>query len=154
MPPSDHPAFEFREELLPLSLLITRRTLTVADTEPLFDYYRGLCQRRIRFVAISDVRASTNAPDAKTRKCIADHSNAFAELAKEWSVGSVIVVQSELIRGALTAIEWLTRPASPRYYCCDMSSAVDRATALLEQAGIPVTPAIRDFQARLTSAVR
>jgi hypothetical protein len=139
------PRYEFREDLLPISLLNTRETLQAADVDGIFDYYRALCQQRIRFVAISDVRAALKLPDAATCLRIGEEADRLAEQLELWSLGGGVVLDSALIRGALTAIEWLYRPRRPNMYFHDMHGAVTWAIRKLEASGTPITPAIRDF---------
>lgn len=137
--------YEFHEEMLPISLLVTRRTLTAADVPGLFEYYRSLCQRRIRFVAVSDVRAARSMPCAKTRQRFAEEAARFAGDAKTWSLGAIVIVDSPLIRGALTAIEWLYRPPKPTRYFSDFGDAISCAVGLLEAGDMAITPSIRRF---------
>lgn len=143
--PSSALGYEFHEEMLPISLLITRRTLTAEDVPGIFDYYRSLCRRGIRFVAVSDVRASLSMPDAKTRLRFAEESIRFEADARTWSLGAIVVVDSPLIRGALTAIEWLSRPPRPTRYFSDFNAAISRAAMLLESGNVALTPNIRRF---------
>lgn len=137
--------YEFHEDMLPISLLVTRRTLTADDVPGVFEYYRSLCRRKIRFVAVSDVRASLAMPDAKTRQRFAEEAARFATDAATWSLGAIVVVDSPLIRGAMTAIEWLYRPARPTRYFTDFNEAITLAVALLEARGVALTPNIRRF---------
>lgn len=154
----DHPShaatfqtdgYHFREDLLPISLLVTQRTLGLGDVHGVFAYYRGLCRRGIRFVAISDVRISTGMPDARTRQSFGEESARFAPESKLWSLGSGLVVNSPLIRRALTAIEWISRPDPPSRYFSDLPSAVDWAIERLLAEDMPITPAIHDFWAKV-----
>jgi hypothetical protein len=138
--------YEFREDLLPISLLITRATLHESDIEPIFAYYRSLLQRRIKFIALSDVRAAREIPNAMTRARFADASAQFASDAKVWSLGAGLIVESKLIRGALMAIEWLSRGATPNEYFGTLPEALDWAIAKLEAAEIFVPLTIRRFR--------
>lgn len=137
--------YEFHEDMLPICLLVTRRTLTADDAPGVFEYYRSLCRRKIRFVAVSDVRASLSMPDARTRQRFAEEAARFATDAAAWSLGASVVVDSPLIRGALTAIEWLYRPARPTRYFSDFNEAIAWAGALLQARNVALTPAIRSF---------
>jgi hypothetical protein len=139
-------AYDFREDLLPISLLVTRRTLRVDDVEPIFEHYRELCRRRIQFVSISDVRAAQQIPDAKTRQRIAEAALGFKAVSEHWSLGAGIVLESTVIRCVLMAIEWIARPKTPTAYFRNMPDAIDWAIARLDDARIPVTVAIRDFR--------
>jgi hypothetical protein len=138
--------YEFHEDLLPISLLITKRTLVTNDVEGVFDYYRGLCRRGIKFVAISDVRAARSMPDAKTRQRFGEGARRFSHESKLWSLGSGVILESNLIRGALIAIDWIARPETPTAYFESLRDSIDWAISKLEMAHIPITPAIRDFR--------
>jgi hypothetical protein len=140
------PRYEFREDLLPISLLLTSETLQAADVEGIFAYYRSLCERRLRFVAISDVRAAIKLPDAATCLRFGEEANHLAEQLDMWSLGGAVVLESALIRGALSAIEWLYHPRRPTTYFHNMHGAVTWAIRKLEAAGTPIPPAIYDFQ--------
>jgi hypothetical protein len=142
---SSSDGYEVHEEMLPISFLITRRTLTTADVPSVFEYYRSLCRRRIRFVAISDVRASRGMPDAKTRQRFAEEAVRFASDAQTWSLGALVIVDSPLTRGALTAIEWLHRPSRPTRYFSDFNEAVACAVSLLEAQQVAIPASIRRF---------
>jgi hypothetical protein len=138
--------YEFREELLPLSLLLTRETLQADDVDGIFDHYRGLCQRRISFVAISDVRAARQLPDAATCQRFGEAAALLAAEFPGCSLGAGIVLESALIRGALSAIEWLYHPEVPTMYFGDMHAAVRWAIAKLEAIGAPISSAIRELE--------
>lgn len=138
--------FVIREDLLPVALVSTTRTLSCADADELFEYYRGLCQRRIRFVAVSDIRGSKEMPCARTRRHFAEHAARFRLQSQIWSVGSIVVVESNLLRGALTAIEWCSRPARPNQYCADLETGLQLAIAALRAARVPLGPALERLE--------
>ena len=140
------PRYEFREDLFPISLLLTRETLQAADVEGIFSHYRGLCRQRVHFVAISDVRAAQKLPDAATCVRFGEESDRLSEELDVWSLGAGIVLDSALIRGALSAIEWLYHPRRPHAYFHDMHGALAWAIQRLESVGAPISPAIRDFE--------
>lgn len=140
------PRYEFREDLLPISLLLTNDTLQASDVDGIYEHYLSLCRRRMRFVAISDVRAATRLPDAATCRRFGEAADRFSAELHTWSLGSAIVIESALIRGALAAIEWLYHPRHPTTYFYDLQGAVDWAIHKLEDSGTLITPAIRDFE--------
>lgn len=141
--------YEFHDELLPVCLLVLKQTLGVADVPPIFEHYRSLCRRGIKFVAISDVRAARQMPDAATRAKLGEAAARFALEAKSWSLGSAIVVSSPIIRGSLVAVEWISRPVTPTLYFCEMAEAMDWGISKLEAEYLPVPRAVRDYRRRL-----
>jgi hypothetical protein len=138
--------YHFCEDLLPISLLLTRETLRMADAAEVFDYYRRLCQRRIQFVAVSDVRAAKALPDASTCQRFGEEAARFSIESRGWSLGSGIVLESTLIRGALNAIEWLYHPQSSTTYFDSMRAAIAWAIQRLEANGTAVPEAVRQFE--------
>ncbi len=146
--------YEFHDELLPICLLGVKQTLGVADVQPIFDHYRSLCRRGVKFVAVSDVRAAEQMPDAATRAKLGEAAARFAFEAKPWSLGSAIVVSSPIIRGALVAVEWISRPATPTSYFSELTDAMDWAVAKLEATHLPVSRTIRDYRQRLQDSAR
>lgn len=138
--------YEFREDLLPISVLLTRETLRADDVDGIFAYYRTLCERRMRFVAISDVRAAMQLPDAVTCQRIGEEADRLSAQLAAWSLGGAVVLESARIRGAISAIEWLYHPRNPTTYFHDMHGAVSWAIQRLEAAGSPIPAAVRDFE--------
>jgi hypothetical protein len=140
------PGYSLREDLLPIALLTTTRSLRAEDAESVIGCFRSLAARRIRYVSITDVRGAHAMPDALTRRRFAEASASFEPLSRVWSLGNAIVLNSEIVRHLLLAIEWVSRPESPMVYFTDLRSAIDWAIERLEAAGIPVTPAILAFR--------
>lgn len=139
------PRYEFREDLLPICLLSTRETLQAADVDGIFAHYRELCRREVRFVSISDVRAATKLPDAATCRRFGEAADQLSGELNVWSLGGAIVLESALIRGALSAIEWIYHPGRPMTYFHDLQGAVTWAIQKLETGGVPISRAIREF---------
>ncbi|HEX6239325.1 MAG TPA: hypothetical protein VFZ61_00470, partial [Polyangiales bacterium] len=52
----------------------------------------------------------------------------------------VMVMDSPIIRGIVTAVAWLRPSASPQYATATLAEAVERAVACLAQRGIRVGP--------------
>jgi len=138
--------YEFREDLLPLCLLHTRCMLHAEDAAGVFRHFRSLCERRIRFVAISDVREAERLPDAATYKAFGEEAKRFTLESAPWSMGSAIIIRSPLIRGALNGLAWLYHAdGPPQFICGDMRSAVDWAVGMLTNNGVAIPPAVQEF---------
>jgi hypothetical protein len=137
--------YEFREDLLPICLLLTRCALHAEDAAGVFSHYRALCERRIRFVAIADVRAAEGLPDAATFRRFGEEAKRFAVEGAPWSMGAAIITGSRLMRRALNGLAWLYHPERPQFFCGDMRSAVDWAVKTLTTNGIAIPPAVQEF---------
>ncbi|HKO94021.1 MAG TPA: hypothetical protein VJU61_22860 [Polyangiaceae bacterium] len=138
--------YEFREDLLPICLLLTRCTLHAEDAARIYSHYRALCERRIRFVAVSDVRAAKSLPDLATCQSFGEEAKRFAVEGAPWCIGGAIIVGSPLIRGALNGIAWLYHAESnPQFFCGDMRTAVNWAVETLTTNGIAIPPSVQAF---------
>jgi hypothetical protein len=54
----------------------------------------------------------------------------------------VLVVNSAVVRGIITAVSWIRPPANPEYTAKDLNDAVDLAVRCLSEAGIDVDPQV------------
>jgi hypothetical protein len=138
--------FEIRADLFPLVLMTARQVLTASDADEVYDQFRAFLRRRSKFVTVTDVRAVNEMPDALTRKRLGEGSARFMADAKPYALGSAIVLESAIVRGALTAIQWISRPEQPSVYFGTLRPAVDWAIQKLEAAGVAITPAILAFR--------
>jgi len=138
--------YEFREDLLPLCLLHTRCMLHAEDAAGVFRHFRSLCERRIRFVAIADVRAAERLPDPATYRSFGEEAKRFTADAAAWSMGGAIIIRSPLIRGALNGMAWLYHAEGPpQFLCGDMRSAAKWAVETLTTHGMAIPSAVQEF---------
>jgi hypothetical protein len=137
--------YEFREDLLPISLLLTHCTLHAEDAAGIFSHYRSLCERRIRFVAIADVREAERLPDVAAYRRFGEETKRFTVECAAWTMGAAIILRSPLMRGALNGMAWLYHPESPQFFCGDMRSAVNWAVQTLTTNGIAIPPTVQQF---------
>lgn len=104
-----------------------------------FDNHARLLERaranREPFVLVTDTFA-TRQPSAKARKLIADLTNAQPEYATSLLVGSVIVLESAILRGVVTALGWILPRMADSESIATIGAAVERALALLDRNGI------------------
>jgi hypothetical protein len=145
--------YEFLPEMLPLVVMVTHDSLKVEDIAPVFGHYRELARRRQPYVSVSDSRVSGAMPDAATRKEFAKASRDLEPLTRGLCHGIGIVLGgSAMLRGVLTAIEWVAQREQPSTYFGTMPEAIDWAIAIFEKQRLPVTDAIRAYRASLDRA--
>lgn len=92
-------------------------------TEYLTSFLDQVVNRRTPFVSIVDARRMTRAPSAKVRRMIADWEQANGDLGSRYNRGVAFVTESALIRGAMTALQWISPPRVPTVYEATMESA-------------------------------
>ena len=88
---------------------------------------------------ISDNRASKR-PPAHVRALTAELTDQTGDELSNRSVTTIIVLDSALVRGALTAIQWLSARPWDLTMCGDIETALSKALQLLEAADVPPPP--------------
>lgn len=87
------------------------------------------------YVIITDAdRASRPPPDV--RRLVAQLTDAMPADSTALNVGNYIVITSALVRGALTAMQWISRDRWATVQVASMAEAISRAFLDLDQAGI------------------
>ncbi|MDQ3031593.1 MAG: hypothetical protein M3Y87_04190 [Myxococcota bacterium] len=104
------------------------------------DGYEQLFARRERYSLISAAPSDADSMGARERKQIADWANTprVRSVSRELCVGSATIVGNALARGALTAILWLWKPASPHEVFTASDDAVEWCLAQLERERVPL----------------
>jgi hypothetical protein len=126
-------------ELWPVAIIDLQRGATKED-------YLGLLHavdtkvvaRREPYVIITDAVNIGGPPPADVRKAISDWMKKNAE--GHTSLGSVTIIGSPLIRGALTALYWLFTPPNPQGVAGTWLDARDWSVQKLREAGRFVPP--------------
>lgn len=92
-------------------------------------------------VLIMDMTAGTAGATAAQRAKVAEWIEANDELLRsKKQLAHIMVVNSAVVRGVITAVFWLRPPANPHHVVSNLDEAVDRAVSVLSQAGIDVAP--------------
>ena len=99
-----------------------------AANEALFNRAR---KERTRFVLVTDA-AFTQRPSPKVRKLIAQQTNAQPADSQELAVGSIIIVESALIRGVVTALTWILPRLKDSRIVGGVDEAIDVALRILD----------------------
>jgi hypothetical protein len=106
-----------------------------------FDWYHGLFARLpaagTRYVAITDATRSQRPPPT-IRKLIAELTDAFPEPWTEACVATYVVLDSAIVRGALTAMQWLSSRSWRINPVASMADALEQAIAAMTKAGMPI----------------
>lgn len=106
----------------------------LAEVRPIYD---RLYQRKAPFITISDAR-------------FADHSAGQRKMWAAWladgmsrdhyrnASGSVVILDSALLRGAMLALNWVAPPQVPQDIAADWNEAMAQARALAARCNIHV----------------
>jgi hypothetical protein len=99
---------------------------------------RHVIATREPYIILTDTRGSASAPSADVRRLISDWMKKN-DLGNT-SLGSVTIISSAVIRGALTALYWLFEPKSPQAIVGTWDEARDWSVEKLRAARIPPPP--------------
>ena len=101
----------------------------------MFDAYDRAYARRERFCAITSSIKLRRLPSPATRQLIATKAKQHEDASKLWMLQSVVVISSTIVRGAMTAVTWLSPPVYPLAHAADLDTAVDIVQRALEGDG-------------------
>ncbi len=93
------------------------------------------------YVMISDA-SNAERPQPAVRKYFAELSDDAVEGSEALSLGNYVVITNAVIRGALTAIGWISERAARMTSVASMQEAIERALADLDAAGVPRPPGL------------
>lgn len=119
----------------PVVFITPRGAASDAQYLEMFRTIEGLWKREEKFLTITDTRF-TSVGDARQRQLIGDWVKKNDELASKYSLGSIIILASALVRGAMTAINWIAQPRNPSIYVGSPDEAYDRARRILVVNGL------------------
>ena len=91
-----------------------------------------LSGRQRRATALSTI------PSAATRHIIGNWQNAHKEQTKKLCMGTAILISSRLVRGALTAMNWVHEPVIKQYYPNTRREALDWCITTVDDAGLTI----------------
>lgn len=146
---------EFVEDFFPLLLAIGPETWTAATVSDMAASYERYFRRGERYALIS---GGGGAISARERGAIGKWADSprVREKSRELCVGSATITKSALARGALTALLWIWKPASPHQIAATPEEAVDWCLVRLAEAklALPRSTEIvrREAIRRLTNA--
>lgn len=103
------------------------------------DYFARMVkihERDLRFAHIADVRKSGAMSNAQTRRLASEFQKEHTEVSARLCVCTAIVADSRLLRGAITAINWLTPPSYPAKTMASLDDARAYCQQMLAQDAI------------------
>jgi|GEM_PF-3955999 len=105
------------------------------------EYAVGMRNRRQRYVTVIDARQAGR-PPASVRQLVSTLTDELREASANAELASLFVAESILIRGALTAIMWISRSSWRPIIVTSCEEAFQRGAEILRQAGVavPVMP--------------
>ena len=132
-------------DMFPLVVTVGASKQTDGELDEMVAGYDQLFERGERYALITYSPEGAEMPSARARKRIADwaESPSVRAFSKKLCVGSATVVQSQLARGALTAIMWLWKPVAPHKIVATPLDAIDFCLERIAVSDVPM-PFTRD----------
>lgn len=130
----------FVDDEFPLVVCISPRRHDERAVRLLAEGYERYFTRGKKYALITATPRDAITMGARERKAIADWAGSprVRQKSSELCVGSATLVKDNLAKGALTAILWLWKPASPHHVATTPEEAVDWCIAQLQAAGVPM----------------
>lgn len=113
--------------------------------------FQHIFARGEKFAVLVDTARLRQVPGAHWRQELATWLNdpGLRARATRHNVGAAIVIDSEPVRGALTALHWLWTPPTPQVYPADMRGAAEWCIERLRASGVAIGPRLHSFRLSL-----
>lgn len=126
------------ESRFPIVVLELRGELTDGDFSEMFRAIEEILARGERFVLVTDLRRMSAVANARQRQDMIERAAELERKYPDVRVASVRIIQSRLVRGGLTAFNWVRGRAHRELCASDMQGALEVAGRVAEDNGIVV----------------
>jgi hypothetical protein len=109
--------------------------LTVADIQHMQACYELVFAAPTRHALIVDTTTIEKVPDASMRRQMKAFEDSRRQIIREKNIGSAIVIQSALIRGAYTALRWISPQPAPNRAFPNLREAAEWCVQGIEEDG-------------------
>lgn len=135
--------------LFPVVMLEVRDGATTTELRAMFAVLRAAGKRGKRHVTMTDSSTVKSMPDATVRRFVAEQQAEVEALYGHLVIGSAVVVGSGVVRGALTAINWIKPTKVPQVFTTSRMDALVQCIAWLEQEAVTIPADVRAFRMQL-----
>ena len=104
---------QFDASMWPLVLVSMPPELQVEDITYLQDSYEEVFAAPTRHALVVDTTTLVRVPDATLRRKMKDFEDGRRLIIREKNIGSAIVLSSSIVRGAYTALRWISPQPAP-----------------------------------------
>ena len=133
-------AFFYDDSRLPLFVVRSDGEATDAEFDAYLAHMSRILTRAARYAVLFDARGAAR-PTPRQRQKQADWMKQHASSLRQHNVGIAFVIESAIVRGALTAILWLSPMAAPHKVVATPEQAERWLSELLAAEGLKIPPA-------------
>lgn len=120
----------------PLVLVELRENLDDEGVDRVIETMEAAYARKETFIVIVDASALSRPPNTTQRQRLAAYGAANEHRSIRYAEGTAYAITSGLVRGALTAMQWIFRPPTASMNLKSRHEAVDWCVNTLEGAGV------------------
>ncbi len=135
-------AFSYDESRAPLMVITSRGEATDQQFDAYLAHMSGWLTRGDRYGILFDARGAGR-PPPKQRQRQADWMKQNDARLRQCNLGIAFVIDNAIVRGALTAILWLSPMASPHKVVATMDQGEGWLVEVLQSHGLRVPPRSR-----------
>lgn len=135
----------------PLIITVMPPRFSDAELTAFLDRHEALLARGRRYCTITDLSHITGLPEATTRRRIAEWNQKVEASMRKWTVGTAIIAPSSTMRGAMTALNWLSPPPYPQEIVADRVAAITALENIYARAKEPMPPSLERYRRDVTS---
>lgn len=125
----------FNVSMWPLAVITMPPVMTVADIEYMQVCYEDVFAAPTRHALIVDATTIVRVPDATMRRQMKVFEDSRRPIIREKNIGSAIIIQSALVRGAYTALRWISPQPAPNRAFPTLREAAEWCVQGIEEDG-------------------
>ncbi len=140
---------EVQDRTWPLVYVRFPREFSPATMKATIDGFERAYARKERFVVLADGTDIVKFPGPVERKMLSEWTSSPGRREKEklYTIGTAIVLTSGPMRAMMSAITWVSPPATVQVWKATTQEAIEWCCERLAEAQIPVTAAIEAARA-------
>lgn len=112
------------------------------DIESMIRRFELLFHGGARYALLVYCDPDAQVVSARQRKRVSQWYEHRKDVVRAINVGTAVVIESALVRGAVTALNWLIEPISVQRNVASVREGIDYCIARLEEAHIEVPPEV------------
>lgn len=125
----------FDVSMWPLTVITMPPVMTVADIEYMQECYELVFAAPKRHALIVDTTTLVRVPDATHRRRMKAFEDSRRQIIREKNIGSAIIIQSAVVRGAYTALRWISPQPAPNRAFPSVREAAEWCVQGIEEDG-------------------